>query len=131
MDKQIRVLTLWQPWASWVGIIKYHETRCWRTNYRGLLIIHAAKRPIDTLGQQLQSEMLERLLAIQAEINATPNRPNIDLINTDEEAFIRQCLADKVYPDKWDGTEPIGTTWIDEPIGDSGMIQPLLFQQWS
>jgi DNA sulfur modification protein DndC len=79
----------------------------------------------------VRAEMLERLLAIQAEINATPNKPDIDLINADEEAFIRQCLADKVYPDKWDGTEPIGTTWIDEPIGDSGMIQPLLFQQWS
>jgi hypothetical protein len=60
MDKQIRVLTLWQPWASWIGIVKHHETRSWHTNYRGLLIIHAAKRPIDTLGQRLQSEMLHR-----------------------------------------------------------------------
>lgn len=60
MDKQIRVLTLWQPWASWVGVVKHHETRSWRTNYRGLLIIHAAKRPIDTLGQRLQSETLHR-----------------------------------------------------------------------
>lgn len=35
--------TLWQPWASLVGI-KLIETRGWYTPYRGLVAIHAAKR---------------------------------------------------------------------------------------
>lgn len=38
------VLTLTQPWASLVMLgAKQYETRGWRTNYRGQLLIHAAK----------------------------------------------------------------------------------------
>jgi DNA sulfur modification protein DndC len=74
-------------------------------------------------------EMLERLLAIQSAINAVPGKPDIDLINAEEEAFIRSSIAAGLYPDKWDGTEIIGSTWIDEPIGDTGLFQPLLFAQ--
>ena len=44
----IRALSLWQPWASLiVSGIKRFETRSWRSQYRGLLAIHAAKRPTD------------------------------------------------------------------------------------
>jgi DNA sulfur modification protein DndC len=75
----------------------------------------------------VRTEMLEKLLAIQSEINANPDQPNIDLVNAEEEAFIRESIASGLYPDKWDGTEPIGTVWIDEPIGDTGMVQPLIF----
>lgn len=42
----MRILTLWQPWASLVamgGRVKPHETRSWVTNYRGPIAIHAAK----------------------------------------------------------------------------------------
>lgn len=42
---EIRVLSLWQPWASLIGL-KVFETRSWYTPYRGLVAIHAAKRPI-------------------------------------------------------------------------------------
>jgi len=38
-------LTLWQPWGSMVALgVKWVETRSWPTNYRGWLVIHAAKR---------------------------------------------------------------------------------------
>ena len=37
-------LTLTQPWASAVALgIKHVETRSWRTEYRGAVLIHAAK----------------------------------------------------------------------------------------
>ena len=40
----IRAITLTQPWATLVAIgAKHIETRSWRTDYRGLLAIHAAK----------------------------------------------------------------------------------------
>lgn len=43
--KPIRVISLWQPWASLVVIgAKTWETRSWDTSYRGPLAIHAAKR---------------------------------------------------------------------------------------
>lgn len=45
--QEIRLLTLWQPWASLVAEgLKRYETRSWPTDYRGLIAIHAAKRPI-------------------------------------------------------------------------------------
>jgi hypothetical protein len=43
--RPIRVISLWQPWASLVVIgAKTWETRSWDTSYRGPLAIHAAKR---------------------------------------------------------------------------------------
>lgn len=41
----MKAISLWQPWASLVVIgSKQIETRGWSTNYRGPLLIHAAKR---------------------------------------------------------------------------------------
>ncbi len=40
----MRALTVWQPHAYLIGLgVKLFETRSWRTKYRGLLAIHAAK----------------------------------------------------------------------------------------
>lgn len=48
---EFRVLTLWQPWASFIALgLKQYETRSWDTNYRGKLLIHAASRKIDNDG---------------------------------------------------------------------------------
>jgi len=41
----MKCLSLWQPWASLVGRGKSIETRSWDTPYRGLLAIHATKKP--------------------------------------------------------------------------------------
>jgi activating signal cointegrator 1 len=44
----MKALSLWQPWASAIAIgVKRIETRHWPTNYRGPLLIHAAKRKTD------------------------------------------------------------------------------------
>lgn len=44
----MKALSLWQPLAQLVALDeKTVETRGWRTNYRGQLAIHAAKRPPD------------------------------------------------------------------------------------
>ena len=41
----MRALTLYQPWATAIAIgSKRIETRSWRTDYRGLLAIHASKK---------------------------------------------------------------------------------------
>lgn len=40
----MRALTLTQPWASLIACgLKRIETRSWKTNYRGPLLIHAAQ----------------------------------------------------------------------------------------
>lgn len=42
---EIRALSLWQPHAQAIALgIKPYETRHWSTDYRGLLVIHAAKK---------------------------------------------------------------------------------------
>ncbi|MFU4380083.1 phosphoadenosine phosphosulfate reductase family protein [Pseudomonas aeruginosa] len=72
---------------------------------------------------------LERVLAIQAECNAAAaplGRPHIDLINTEEEARIRELIAAGTWPDGWDGDEPIAITPLDKVFAD-GAVQPLLF----
>lgn len=41
----MKVITLWQPWASAIALgLKTYETRSWPTKYTGPLAIHAAKR---------------------------------------------------------------------------------------
>lgn len=40
----MKVISLWQPWATLVALgLKRNETRSWATDYRGPLAIHAAK----------------------------------------------------------------------------------------
>lgn len=72
---------------------------------------------------------LERLLSIQEEINEAAQRlgrPLVDMINTEEEARIRELIAAETWPDGWDGDEPVATTPLDKVYAD-GSVQPLLF----
>lgn len=40
----MKALSLWQPWASAIALgAKRIETRSWKTNYQGPLLIHAGK----------------------------------------------------------------------------------------
>jgi hypothetical protein len=42
----MKTLSLWQPHAQAIGLkLKPYETRGWKTDYRGPLAIHAAKKP--------------------------------------------------------------------------------------
>ena len=46
----MEAITLWNPHASLVALNeKKFETRSWKTDYRGPLAIHAAKRPMDKI----------------------------------------------------------------------------------
>lgn len=72
---------------------------------------------------------LDRLLGIQEEINAAAQRlgrPQVDMINAEEEARIRELIAAETWPDGWDGDEPVATTPLDKVYAD-GSVQPLLF----
>lgn len=74
---------------------------------------------------------LDRVLGIQAEINIAARklgRPEIDLINTEEEARIRELIALRTWPDKWEGDEPIATTVMDV-VYQNGAVQPRLFSE--
>lgn len=43
----MKVITLWQPWATLLAAGKKKcETRSWKTNYRGEILIHAGKKNV-------------------------------------------------------------------------------------
>ncbi|WP_298407689.1 phosphoadenosine phosphosulfate reductase family protein [Janthinobacterium sp.] len=74
---------------------------------------------------------LDRILTIQATVNAVARatgRPEIDLINVDEEARIRELIALETWPQGWDGDEPIATTIMDT-VYANGAVQPRLFAE--
>ena len=74
---------------------------------------------------------LERVLGIQNACNAiarATGRPEIDLINPQEEARIRELIALETWPQGWDGDEPIATTIMDV-VYQNGAVQPRLFTE--
>lgn len=71
---------------------------------------------------------LDRVLAIQAEVNAAAlhlGRPVIDLLNAEEEARIRELIAAETWPDGWTGDEPTADVPLPSFFAD-GTIQHLL-----
>lgn len=73
--------------------------------------------------------MLGEILRIQEEVNTAADKcgqPTVSLINDEELARIRELIAAKTWPEKWDGTEHRGDEWLPEILPD-GSIQPLLF----
>lgn len=72
---------------------------------------------------------LDRILGIQAEINAAARaqgRPEISLLDAEEEARIRELIAAETWPEGWGGDEPTADT-VMETVYQNGAVQPLLF----
>jgi len=54
MTETLKAISMWQPWASlWLTKNKRHETRHWQTRHRGKILVHAAKRRVDDLDDEL------------------------------------------------------------------------------
>jgi DNA sulfur modification protein DndC len=79
---------------------------------------------------EVREYALNEILSIQREINLAArslNRPKIDLINLEEQSRIRELIALKTFPNKWNGDEPDGLVMLDKYWKD-GNIQPLLME---
>jgi DNA sulfur modification protein DndC len=73
---------------------------------------------------------LGEVLAVQSEINAAAarlGRRPIDLINSEEEARIRELIAQRTYPHKWSDDDPDATRLIPQVVAD-GITQSLLIE---
>lgn len=73
---------------------------------------------------------LEQVLSIQARVNDAADRagrPGLDILNAEEEARIRELIAAKTWPQRWDGTEPSADAWLDI-IHPNGEAEPILFR---
>lgn len=71
---------------------------------------------------------LARVLEIQAACNEAAERlgrPRIDILNSEEEARIRELIDLGTWPDGWDGDEPTADIPLDLVFPD-GSVQPLL-----
>lgn len=61
MSETIKVLSLWQPWASlWLSPAKIHETRHWARPHRGRLLVHAAKHFVKNVDRELDYILVEQ-----------------------------------------------------------------------
>ncbi|HET7255579.1 MAG TPA: phosphoadenosine phosphosulfate reductase family protein [Xanthobacteraceae bacterium] len=83
-----------------------------------------AKNPqrMGPLTLEARSEALERILDIQ-------RRARVDPINAEEEARIRELIAARTFPEKWEGDEPRADSWLDAVYPD-GSVQPVLFREF-
>lgn len=62
----MKAITVWQPWAWLLAAgIKHDETRSWRTNYRGEILIHAAKKEFHEVAPLMT---IEAYAALEAEL---------------------------------------------------------------
>ena len=74
---------------------------------------------------------LEQILDIQRQVNTAAidlGRPEIDFLDAEEEARIRELIEANTWPQKWTGDEPTADTPMDKIFQD-GSIQPLLFRE--
>jgi DNA sulfur modification protein DndC len=90
-----------------------------------------AKNPgrIGCITLEARIEGLRRLLDIQRRVNEAAHhlcRPEVYLVSAEEEKRICELVEMKTYPNGWTGSEPLGTTAIDEPERD-GVLQFSLF----
>ncbi len=66
--QQARVLTLWQPWATFKALgIKKYETRHWATTNGIPFFIHAAKRPMRADDKLIYIQVKEELEQLKQE----------------------------------------------------------------
>ena len=70
----------------------------------------------------------DEILAIQTEVNARAEiegKPKIDILNIEEQEFIKKCWDENLWPNGWEGDEPLGDVPMDK-IHIDGSIQPIL-----
>lgn len=69
--EQVKAISLWQPWASAISFgLKHYETRGWKTNYRGKLVICSARK--NSKQQRQTYKEIKNKLAIETNWNDLP-----------------------------------------------------------
>ena len=123
-EGKMKVLSLWQPWASAVAVgAKRVETRSWRTTYRGLIAIHAAKRRV--IGELIYFRSCWNWCGALASLGVTMgNGPTLDHLlpfgAVVAVADLVDCLPTDSFTvgllDRKHGQEPY--QWTERQMGD-------------
>jgi DNA sulfur modification protein DndC len=72
--------------------------------------------------------LLEKAIDIQCRVNhaaAALDRPGVDFLNNEEIAYIRSAIASNLFPDRWDGNEPLASELLPEWSSDGSVQLPL------
>lgn len=80
---------------------------------------------------EAREEALGRVLAIQHRVNEAAqaaDRPGVDILNSEEEARIRELIAAEMWPEGWTGDEPSAAAWLDK-VNQDGSVEPILFRE--
>lgn len=95
----MKAISLWQPHASlWCSPTKIHETRHWPTEYRGPLVVHAAKKIGDF------SREVRRIMARDFGNRWTLDLPRGELVGIVE---LVDCVrTEDVFPTFWFEGDP-------------------------
>lgn len=124
----MKALSLWQPWATAIALgSKRIETRSWKTDYRGPLAIHAAKRCVKKEMNDLCFEG-EWIGALHLESEVFPGEHRIDLdrfLLMPFGSIVAICrLVDCKETEEIDGIEDLrggdhqSFRWCEEDLGD-------------
>ena len=124
----MKAITVWQPWAQLLAEGKKHdETRSWRTNYRGEILIHAAKS--DHSGILLHIPMNELKYFQEAGVTSRIDKlPTGAIIG---KAILTDCkLIDQAYHDFIKELCPAEFAYGDFTVGRYAwrMEKPKLFK---
>lgn len=126
----------WQYLAPLAGLKPiYRELRKprWRLkktgiNEDGSIALAKNKQRMGPLTFEARLMALDQILAIQAQVNEGARRlgrPEIDILNVEEENRIRELISAGTWPNGWAGDEPTADTLMDMVYGD-GSVLPLL-----
>lgn len=103
-EATIPAISLWQPWATAVALkSKEYETRHWSTDYRGPLVIHAAKRLVRS-----EMELLRCRYFWRAALKLPPNLTIWGRVPFG--ALVAVCDLTGCFP-----TEEIRPGYLDQP----------------
>lgn len=123
----MKAISLWQPWASLVVLgSKTIETRHWSTNYRGPLLIHAAKRlnrqEMWAYQQDQQFMSAFHKMGKDANLFQLPFGAivgMVDLVDCRPSESFRESMREKIWAKyDWHTEDEMNAWWTEEHLGN-------------
>jgi len=77
-----------------------------------------------------RKKFLKEILQIQSDVNLLAKEhemPEIDILNRKEISRIEEMIAAGIYPNGWDGSEPVASIPLDKMYSDGSIMQRLFY----
>lgn len=97
----MKAIALWQPWASlWCSCRKVHETRGWPTDYRGWVLVHATKKFVRDVSNELDEILTDEFgphWGLELDTGALIGAVNIIACKPTEDVFREQLAGRRAW----------------------------------